>query len=145
MELQEYLNTAIEECKIFSKKSEESRNEFPNFFEMDNKDIGKMNKEEMDQLYNISMVIGNTQILFTKVASILYIGKHIGTQLDIEKLSEVQGLTEFVSNYIPFNTDFTTTSEGELEIKNKKENIEKRKEFEVRIKAISKAQDRHES
>lgn len=124
MKAQEYLDTLIEECRIFDEKSSEYKNVyaklFPNVTDV-KAEILKMDNEQLYDYFKSSQAMLDIQVVFTKLANFLYFCKHIDIELDLTKIQEIGNLANFISNFIPFNTEFITTSEGELKEKKSKE------------------------
>ena len=136
MDLQKYLNEIIEEAKEFLENTENLRQEYPEFFNnYEGKNLSSMSDEKLKEFYKTSQVLNDTQILFTKVASLIYFSKKTNQDLDISKLSNVKGLSEFVSTYEPFQTDYIKTSE-KLEQRNIDEDNKKFQEFKRSIKIM---------
>ena len=136
MDLQKYLNEIIEEAKEFLENTENLKKEYPEFFNnYEGKNLLSMPDEKLKEFYKTSQILNDTQILFTKVASFIYFTKKTNQDIDISKLSNVKGLSEFVSSYEPFQTDFIKTSE-KLEQRNMDENNKKFQEFKRSIKIM---------
>lgn len=139
MKAQEYLDTLIEECKIFSEKSIEYKDVYAKLFPnvKDNTDVKEkilgMNDEELLDYFKSSQVMLDVQTTFTKVASFIYFCKHIDIELDLTKVNDIGNLANFISNYVPFNTEFVTNSEGEIKEKQSKEFNKKFAEFKNSI------------
>ena len=73
MDLQKYLNEIIEEAKEFLENTENLRQEYPEFFNnYEGKNLLSMSDEKLKEFYKTSQVLNDTQILFTKVASLIY-------------------------------------------------------------------------
>ena len=90
----------------------------------------------MNEFFKTSQIINDTQTIFSKIASYIYFCNKINIELNIENLSNVKGLSEFITSYKPFNTDYLITSEGKTDIRDKKENKFKLNEFKKNIKNI---------
>lgn len=139
MKAQEYLDNLIEECKVFSDKSVEYKDIYAKLFPgiKDEKDVKtkilSMDDEELLNYYKSSQVMLDVQTIFTKVASFIYFCKHIDIELDLNKVNEIGPLANYISNYIPFNTEFITNSDGELKEKKSKEFDKKFGEFKNSI------------
>lgn len=134
MEAQEYLDELISESKTFFEELSTLRTDFPEFFNnFTVQYISTLKGDKMQEYFKISQIMNDNQISFNKIASYLEFCSKIGIELDLTKLSEIQGLTEFISNFKPFETDFIKTSEGKLEIKNLELNKNKFKNFKENI------------
>jgi hypothetical protein len=139
MKAQEYLDSLIEECKIFSEKSIEYKDVYAKLFPdaKDNNDVKaqilSMNDDSLLEYFKASQVMLDVQTVFTKVASFIYLCKHIDIELDLSKIQEVNRLADFISTYIPFNTEFVTNSEGNIKEKQSKEFNKKFAEFKNSI------------
>lgn len=143
MTAQDYLETLIEDCRIYSEKSNEYKDIYAKLFpdltgEQDVKArIGKMNDDELFEYFKSSQVMLDVQTTFTKLASFVYFCKNTNVELDLEKIGEVNGLANFVSNFNPFNTEYIT-SEGGLKEKNVKQFKSKFEEFKKSIGTVIK-------
>jgi len=139
MKAQEYLDTLIEECRIFSEKSIDYKDVYAKLFSdaKDDNDVKKqileMNDDLLLEYFKASQVMLDIQTVFTKVASFIYLCKHIDIELDLSKVKEVNRLADFISSYIPFNTEFVTDSEGNIKEKKSKEFNKKFVEFKNSI------------
>jgi uncharacterized protein YeaO (DUF488 family) len=134
MEAQLYLDELISESKTFFEELSNLRKDFPEFFNnFTAQYISTLKGDKMQEYFKISQIMNDNQITFNKIASYLEFCSKIGIKLDLTKLSEIQGLTEFISNFKPFETDFIKTSEGKLEIKNLELNKNKFKNFKENI------------
>lgn len=134
MNIQEYLETLINEAKILMDVSQKMKSENSNIFEISN--IEDTNAEE---LFKVSAVVSDTQVAFRKIAEFIYFCKNIELELDISKISDVQGLAEFVTKYIPYDLNTIITEEGKAEVK--KENYsEKLKIYRNTVSALVKSQ-----
>lgn len=136
MEPKDYFNELVEETKNYINKTENLRKEFPEFFNnYSTKNILSMGDDKLNTFFKTSQILNDTQVVFTKIASFVYFSKKLGIEVDLNKLSEVKGLQDFVQSYEPFSTDYIVTSE-ETEIKDKKQNEIKFEEFKRNIKNI---------
>lgn len=139
MEAQEYLDELISESKTFFEELSTLRTDFPEFFNnFTVQYISTLKGDKMQEYFKISQIMNDNQISFNKIASYLEFCSKIGIELDLTKISEIKGLTEFISNFKPFETDFIKTSEGKLEIKNIELNKNKFKNFKENILNILK-------
>lgn len=143
MTAQDYLETLIEDCKIYSEKSNEYKDIYAKLFpdltgEQDVKArIAKMNDDELFEYFKSSQVMLDVQTIFTKLAAFVYFCKNTNVELDLENIGEVSGLANFVSNFVPFNTEYIT-SEGGLKEKNVKQFKSKFEEFKKSIGTVIK-------
>ena len=141
MTAQDYLETLIEDCKIYSEKSNEYKDIYAKLFpdltgEQDVKArIAKMNDDELFEYFKSSQVMLDVQTVFTKLASFVYFCKNTNVELDLENIGEVSGLANFVSNFVPFNTEYIT-SEGGIKEKNVKQFKSKFEEFKKSISTV---------
>lgn len=130
MTAQLYLEEILNESLFFYKKMEEHRKEFPEFFENFSKDSAlNLPEDKLESLFKTSQLINDNQVQFDKVASFVYFCSKLKIELDLSKISEINGLNKFVINFKPFETDNVKGNNDELEIKNKKENDSKFKSF----------------
>ena len=136
MESKDYFNELIEETKNYINKTEDLRKEFREFFNnYSAKNILSMSDDKLNTFFKTSQILNDTQIIFTKIASFIYFAKRLNIELDLDNLSEVKGLQDFIQSYNPFSTDYIITSE-ETEIRDKKQNIIKFEEFKKNVKNI---------
>lgn len=139
MESQIYLDDLIKEAGRYIHKTNEFREKFPEFFNnYTGESILSMSDDKMSEFFKTSQIINDTQTLFNKISSFLYFCKKVNIDLNIEKLTDVKGLSEFISSYTPFQTDYLITESGEMNIVNKKENSLKLEEFKKSIKNLIK-------
>jgi hypothetical protein len=144
MTAQEYLEKLIEDCRIYSEKSTEYKDVYAKLFpnltgEQDVKSrISNMNDDELFEYFKSSQVMLDIQTIYNKLASFVYFCKNTGVDLDLEKMNEVNGLTNFVSNITPFNTEYITTSEGGIKEKNIKQFKSKFEEFKKSLGIVIK-------
>lgn len=124
MDAQKYLDSLIDECKIYSNKSVEYKEYYIKSFPdiSDSEEIKEvilaMNDEQLFEYFKSSQLMVDLQTYFNKISSFIYFCKNINIELNLEKLNDINSLTNFVSNMIPFNTENTITSEGEIKEKN---------------------------
>lgn len=145
MESQKYLENLIEECKVFNTKSLEDQKEyleiFPNTTEESDvrKSIMGMSDENLLKYFKASQGQLDNQTMFMKIASFIYFCKQINLELDLDRLSEVEGLINFISVYQPFSTEYIV-EENTLKEKNISKTNSKFKEFKNSLnKAINMA------
>lgn len=139
MEAQSYLNSLLEKTENYILKTTEFRNNFPEFFTQSEDILLGMTQERMAIFYQMSQVINDTQTLFSEVASFIYFCNKIGIGLETKSTYDIKGLGEFIEVYKPFDLDYNITSEGELEVKNEKENKLKFENFSKNIKNLVKS------
>lgn len=127
MKAQEYLDSLIEECRVYNDKSMVYRDIYSKLFpdlqgqnEVKTK-IKTMNDEELFEYFKASQVMLDVQTIYNKVASFIYFCKYTHVELDLTRLEEMTSLANFIASFVPFNTEFITTSEGEIKEKNNKE------------------------
>lgn len=131
MKAQEYLNSLIKEAKLLIENSQKIKSENSSLFE--EQDISKVDSEI---LYKVSAVINDAQTAFKKVSEFIFFCKNIEIELDISELSDAQGLSEFVTKYIPYDLNTSVNENGDVEVK--KENYaEKLKVYKNTISALS--------
>lgn len=141
MTAQKYLDELVETCKIYSNKSNEYREVYAKLFPDINSEndvrqrVAKMNDEELYEYFKSSQLVLAIQMIFNKTASFIYFCKNIDVELNIEGLNDVNGLMNFVLNYVPFNSEYTI-SEGDIKEKNKKEFDKKFQEFKKSIGVV---------
>ena len=141
MKAQEYLDTLIEECRIFNEKSIEYKDIYAKLFPdvTDNTDartkILAMKDDELKEYFKSSQVMLDVQSIFMKLASFVYFCKHIDIELDLNKIQDVPNLPNFIANFVPFHTELFTNSEGEIKEKQSKEF---NKKFEVFKSSVGK-------
>lgn len=135
MKAQEYLDSLIEECRIYTDKSIEYKDIYSKLFpDLKGPDDVKakilaMDNDELFQYFKSSQVMLDVQTVYGRLASFIYFCKHIDLELDLSKLTDINGLANFISTYVPFNTEYITTSEGDIKEKNSKEFNKKFEEF----------------
>lgn len=135
MEAQDYLKESIKEAGIFLEATTKYRETFDSLFKEAKNEtdvyslISTFDDERMNQYFESSQIIVDSQLIFQKIASFVYFTKILGIELDLSELSTVNGLLEFVTNYRPFDTDYVVTPEGDLKEKNKKDSDLKFNEF----------------
>ena len=98
MEAQEYFDKLLEEVKIFSKKSNETKQEYIDLFpeslkteEEVSKYILEMDDESLRKYFNSSQILLDTQTMFLKVASFADFCKNLNIEVDISNIFEVKG------------------------------------------------------
>ena len=139
MEAQIYFEEILKESSVLYAKMEEYKSKYPEFFSNFSKEtISTLSDERLTEFFKISQIINDNQILFNKIASYIDFCKKIEIDLDMSKLPDINGLTKFISNFSPFETDFIVTSDENIEIKNKKENEIKFKSFKDNLLNILK-------
>ena len=135
MEAQEYFDKLLEEVKIFSKKSNETKQEYIDLFpeslkteEEVSKYILEMDDESLRKYFNSSQILLDTQTMFLKVASFADFCKNLNIEVDISNIFEVPGLSEFVTMREQFDTEFIVKEDKIIE-KNSSRMTEKFKIF----------------
>lgn len=138
MDINNYIQTLTSETKKFLNKTEEFKSKFPEFFDnsITKEDLSSLSEDKMKIFFQISQVINDTQISFNKIASLNYFAKKLDIEINPEIFSEVKGLTEFISVFEPFMTDYIINEEDELEVINKETNDLKFENFQKNIKNI---------
>lgn len=122
MEAQEYFDKLLEEVKIFSKKSNETKQEYIDLFpeslkteEEVSKYILEMDDESLRKYFNSSQILLDTQTMFLKVAAFADFCKNLNIEVDISNIFEVPGLSEFVTMREQFDTEFIVKEDKIIE------------------------------
>ena len=79
----------------------------------------------------------DVQAIFMKLASFIYFCKHLEIELDLTKVKDVPNLPVFIANFVPFNTEFFTNSEGEIKEKQSKEFNKKYEVFKSSVGKVT--------
>lgn len=138
MEAQKYLEILVNEAKTFMEKTIMYRRAFDTMFqdvkpeEVQDK-IYNFDDDKLREYFQSSEILIDSQIIFQKIASFIYFTKALKIELDLEPLSQVNGLLDFITNHKPFETRSIITPEGELQEKNNKVSDAKFKEFKLNI------------
>jgi hypothetical protein len=147
MKAQEYLESLIEECKVYNDKSIQYKDIYAKLFpDLKGADevkarILEMNEEELFEYFKSSNVALDVQKVFDKLASFIYFCKHIEIELDLTKLTEINSLANFISSFTPYKTELIV-SDGELKEKNSKEFQKKFIAFKNSIEQATQMYDR---
>lgn len=149
MTAQEYLDKIIDECKVFALSATESKQKYMKLFPeaKTNEDISKiiteMDDNSLREYFQSSQSLADIQNVFAKVASFIQFCKILEIELDLSKVSEVENLTQFISVYQPFDTDYIV-SENSLKEKDKKRTDQKFEAFKQSISTAISLTQRNE-
>lgn len=123
MQAQEYLEQEVEKLKSFVTLNNEKRRELETIFQKkgakEEADVstilknGEMNDEEIEKYHYTSLLGNDVQILSKKIADFVHFNKVLGTELNLNTLSDISGFTVFLRDYNPYETSFILTPENQ--------------------------------
>lgn len=112
--IQTYFEDSVKEAGIFMNELDKARKEFPEFYmPLSEKKQEDISDEDYLKIYKISKLTNDTQVLFNKISAINHLAYVLNIELNKSCLQDVKGLMEFISNNIPFVTDYTVDSDNE--------------------------------
>jgi len=123
MQAQEYLDKEVEKLKAFIKINTEKRAQLENIFKekgaKEEKDVaeilksGDMSDEDIETYHYASLMSNDVQTLSRKVADFINFNSLLGTELNTDRLTDINGFTEFLRDYMPYETNFLLTPENQ--------------------------------